>query len=292
MNTPTLFVVTVLIWGTSWIAIAAQVTEVPVAVSIFYRFALAGIIMLVGLAVMGKLQRPKFWRFVILQALCLFCLNFIAFYTAASIIPSGLVAVVFSFASIFNAINGRFFFGEIITRQTYLAAGIGTAGIGLLFWDDLAVAFDPRTLQGIGWAILGTALFSWGNMASRRNSLLGITPLTANSWGMGIGALCLLLGLVVTRQPFIIPQGTIYWIALVYLAVLGSVVGFTTYLLLVGRIGSAKAGYVTVLFPVVALTASALFEGYQWTTLSTVGLILAGLGNAVMFKKPRNSYAA
>ena len=52
---------------------------------------------------------------------------------------------------------------------------------------------------------------------------------------------------------------------------------------LVNRIGSAKAGYATVLFPIVALTASTMLEGYQWTTLAVIGVALACLGNVVMF---------
>lgn len=285
MSTPVLFAATVLIWGTSWIAIAAQVGDVPVAVSVFYRFALAGLIMLAGLALLGRLQRPAVWRFVILQALCLFCLNFIAFYSATALIPSGLVAVIFSLASIFNAINARLFFDEPISRQTVLAGGIGIGALVLLFWHDLAVAPDMATLYGIGLAMLGTVFFSWGNMASRHNAMLGVTPVTANAWGMGIGALCLLAIVMAAGQPLALPRGGTYWAALVYLSVIGSVIGFTAYLVLVGRIGSAKAGYATVLFPIVALTASTLFEGYRWTVLSLLGVMLACLGNLVMFRK-------
>ena len=66
MNNITLFTTTVLIWGTTWIAIAAQISEVPIIVSIFFRFALAGLIMLAGLAMMRRLKRPALWRFVVI----------------------------------------------------------------------------------------------------------------------------------------------------------------------------------------------------------------------------------
>lgn len=287
MNTPVLFIVTVLIWGTTWIAIAAQVGEVPVAVSIFYRFALAGLLMLIALLALGRLRWPPVWRFVIIQALCLFSLNFVGLYTATATISSGLVAVIFSLASIFNAINARIFFGDQTSRRTIVAGGLGVAGLVLLFWRDLTISFDPAALRGIGWAVLGTMFFSWGNMASRRNAMLGITPVTANAWGMGIGALSLLCILAAQGQPLAIPTGGLYWGALLYLAIVGSIGGFTAYLVLVGRIGSAGAGYATVLFPIVALTASSLFEGYEWTLLSVLGVALAGLGNLVMFKKTR-----
>ncbi|MCF1505600.1 DMT family transporter [Afifella sp. H1R] len=283
MTTPFLFVATVLVWGTTWIAIAAQVGDVPVTVSIFYRFALAGMLMLAGLAVIRRLRRPAVWRFVVVQALCLFCLNFVGLYTATSLVPSGLVSVIFSLASIFNAINARLFFGERISRQTVLAGGLGVTGVVCLFWPDIDMGGGAETLRGIGWAVLGTAFFSWGNMASRQNTRLGITPVTANAWGMGIGALCLLAILTATGEPLVLPAGGVYWTALLYLAIVGSIVGFTAYLMLVARIGSAKAGYATVLFPIVALAASTLFEGYAWTPISILGIALAVVGNIVMF---------
>ena len=240
MNTPALFVSTVLIWGTTWIAIALQLGEVPVMVSIFYRFALAGVVMIFGLALLGRLARPAHWRFVVIQALCLFCLNFIGLYHATALIPSGLVSVVFSLASIFNAINARLFFGERVTLRVIAAGGIGATGLVLLFWHDLFTTFDTRSLYGIVWAAFGTLVFSFGNMASRQNSALGITPVTANAWGMGIGAAALLALVLITAQPIVPPSGVTYWSALIYLAVIGSVAGFTAYLLLVQRVGTAK----------------------------------------------------
>ena len=283
MNSAVLFVVTVLIWGTSWYAIALQIGEVPISVSVLYRFALAAVLLILALAVTGRLALPAQWRFVILQAICLFSLNFVALYNAAALIPSGLVTVVFSLASIFNALNARVFFGEKITLRVVLAGILGLSGLVLLFWQSLAVSFDPDTLRGVAWALLGTMIFSWGNMASRRNTATGTTPIIANAWGMGIGAGVLLALALVTRQPLIVSTDPTYLAALLYLAVFASVIGFTTYLMLVSQIGSAQAGYATVLTPIVALVISTFFEGYDWTPTAVVGVACALLGNAVMF---------
>lgn len=291
MNSAVLFVVTVLIWGTSWIAIALQIGPVSVSVSVFYRIALAALLLLVLLAVTRRLKFPAQWRFVVLQAICLFSLNFVALYKAAALIPSGLLSVVFSLASIFNALNARVFFGDKVALRVVLAGSLGVSGLVLLFWDSLAVSFNPDTLRGVGWALLGTMIFSWGNMASRRNSASGTTPIIANAWGMGIGAIVLLVLALVTRQQLIVPTDPTYLAALLYLAVFASVIGFTTYLMLVSQIGSAQAGYATVIFPVVALVISTFFEGYEWTITAFFGVGLALLGNAVMFgklgRKPR-----
>ncbi|WBU40391.1 MULTISPECIES: DMT family transporter [Marinobacter] len=286
MNTISLFAISVVIWGTTWIGISAQVGDVPITVSIFYRFALAGVIMLVGLTLMHRLERPNVWRFVVIQAMCLFCFNFIALYKAAALIPSGLIAVVFSLVSICNAINARIFFGDTISHQTMLAGGIGAIGLMLVFWADLFASFDTTALQGIGWAMLGTFIFSLGNMASRHNSGLGISPVTANGWGMCIGALALLILIIVSGQSMSLSTQPVYWVALIYLSVIGSVLGFTTYLMLIARVGSARAGYATVMFPIVALVISTFFEGYGWTPLAITGVILTLVGNVVMFWRP------
>jgi len=285
MTTVFLFAATVLIWGTTWIAIAFQIGPVPVIISVVYRFALAGALMLLVLAVIGKLSPPPVWRFVVIQALCLFSFNFVGLYNATALIPSGLVSVVFSLASIFNAINARLLFGDAVERRVVFAGILGTCGLVLLFWHDLFLRFDTDSMRGIAWAVLGTLLFSLGSMASRKNGTRGISPVTANAWGMPIGAVVLTLVALASGYQFVPPMGGPYWIALIYLAVFGSVVGFTTYLLLVQRMGSAKAGYATVAFPVVALMISTIFEGYQWTPAAGTGVCLIVIGNIIMFAR-------
>lgn len=69
--------------------------------------------------------------------------------------------------------------------------------------------------------------------------------------------------------------------SLLYLAIPGSVIGFTAYLTLVGRMGPDRAAYCTVLFPVVALNISAFAEGYRWTAPALAGLVLVMLGNVL-----------
>lgn len=292
-----LFISTVLIWGTTWIAIAMQVGPVPVLVSVFYRFATAAVLFLIVLIVMGKLKIPalKNQPFILAQAFCLFSLNFICFYNAASYVPSGLISVIFSLATIYNAINARLFFGDAITGRTLVAAALGASGLVLLFGPDIIIHYNVDTWKGVSLSALGTLFFSLGNMVSRRNSAAGITPATANAWGMTYGAIILLGLIAVTGTPVVAPPDTRYLLAMLYLAAIGSVVGFTTYLMLVARIGSSRAAYATVLFPVVALSLSTLYEGYQWTLLGGIGLLLTLAGNVVIFAKqptPRKTATA
>jgi len=84
-------------------------------------------------------------------------------------------------------------------------------------------------------------------------------------------------------MPFALEPSTRYVGALLYLAIPGSVIGFTAYLLLVGRIGPDRAAYSTVLFPIVALTISTIYEGYHWTPTALAGLALVLAGNLLAF---------
>ena len=77
--------------------------------------------------------------------------------------------------------------------------------------------------------------------------------------------------------------------SLLYLAAFGSVVAFACYFALLGRIGAERSAYATVLFPIVALTISTLFEGYHWSAAALAGVLLIVAGNLLVLTKPRTS---
>jgi drug/metabolite transporter (DMT)-like permease len=103
---------------------------------------------------------------------------------------------------------------------------------------------------------------------------------------MTYGAVILIALVAATRTPVVAPPDGRYVAALLYLAVFGSVIAFTIYLELVARIGSSRAAYTTVLFPIVALALSTVFEGYRWSVLGVLGLALCLTGNVVIFSPP------
>ncbi|MEX0876755.1 MAG: EamA family transporter, partial [Phycisphaerales bacterium] len=72
---------------------------------------------------------------------------------------------------------------------------------------------------------------------------------------------------------------------LLFLAVFGAVVGFWAYVTLIGNIGPDRAAYSSLLFPVVALLISTLFEGYQWTLLGLAGFGLVLAGNWLVMRR-------
>ncbi|HAT2169112.1 TPA: DMT family transporter [Citrobacter freundii] len=284
-----LYCLVVVIWGTTWIAIYLQQGPVAAPVSIFWRFAVATALMMVIMLARGKLRSLSLrdHLFCLLQGSCVFCFNFWCFYTAAAWINTGLESVIFSMAVLFNAVNSFFFFGQNPPLRFYCAAALGLTGIVTLFWHDLmSSGFSGSLLLGIGLSALGTFGFSLGNMISLRHQKKGLEVMTTNSWAMLYGTL-LIATIALVRGDDFTPQWTFSYLgALLYLAVFGSVVAFGAYFTLVGRIGPSNAAYSTLLFPLVALSFSTVYEGYSWQMNAVAGLVLILVGNLVMFARP------
>ena len=282
-----------LIWGTTWIAIYWQLGTVPPLASVFYRFVIAAILLLPILKLLNKVQTVTWTdhRYFVLQGCCLFSFNYICFYIATQYIVSGLASVIFSTATLFNALNNQWFWGEKPTRRTYLAGTLGIAGLVLLFWEELVGGtWSLDVLRGFVLAILGTYFFSLGNMISIRNSKHKLQPLTTSAYSMIYGALILSTAMVITQTPLKWDPEPLYLGSLLYLAIPGTILAFTAYLTLVERIGANKAAYATVMFPVVALSLSSVFEGYEWLLLGFVGLVLVLLGNAILLGLKLNPF--
>lgn len=284
-----LYCLVVVIWGTTWIAIYLQQGPVSAPVSIFWRFAVATALMMIIMLARGKLRSLSLrdHLFCLLQGSCVFCFNFWCFYTAAAWINTGLESVIFSMAVLFNAVNSFFFFGQKPPLRFYCAAALGLTGIVTLFWHDLmSSGFSGSLLLGIGLSALGTFGFSLGNMISLRHQKKGLEVMTTNSWAMLYGTL-LIATIALVRGDNFTPQWTFSYLgALLYLAVFGSVIAFGAYFTLVGRIGPSNAAYSTLLFPLVALSFSTVYEGYSWQMNAVAGLVLILVGNLVMFARP------
>lgn len=281
-----LYSTTVLIWGLTWFAISLQLGTVPVEQSIAFRFGIATTVLFGFLVVARKsLIIPRRAHLRLLgQGLCLFSFNFICFYFATDNIPSGLVSVIFSLATLLNVINNRLFFKSPISGKALIGGVMGLVGLGLLLVPTLENNRNiDEVVIGILLAFCGTYLFSLGNMIGKWNAANKIDTMTGNAYAMLYGTSILMIFTLFIGNPITFDFSAEYIGALLYLAIPGSVIAFTTYLALVGRIGPEKAAYTTVLFPVIALSVSSLFEGYNWNNTAICGLIFVLSGNIVIF---------
>jgi drug/metabolite transporter (DMT)-like permease len=157
-----------------------------------------------------------------------------------------------------------------------------------VFWPEIA-NFSLASGAGLGLllALGGTASFSFGGLVAARNQAAGLSVRGSTAWAMAYGTLLLSLFVVVRGARFTFDPAFAYVGSLLYLAVFGSVVAFACYFALLARIGPERSAYATVLFPIVALIVSTLFEGYQWTALALAGVALTLAGNLLVLTRPR-----
>jgi drug/metabolite transporter (DMT)-like permease len=283
-----LYGLTVAIWGTSWYVITLQTGVVPVALAIAYRFLLAALL-LIGFCLATR-RRLAFGSrdhlFMAIQGICLFSLNYMLFYMASLDMPSGLMAVCFSTILLMNIANGALFFRTPVEARVFLGALLGLGGLTMVFWPEVdGFGLHSKAVTGLALSLIATYFASLGNMVSVRHKNAGIPVVESNAIGMGYGALCSLAVAAVMGLPFVYDPRPIFSVALVYLALVASIVGFGSFLTLIQRIGADRAAYATVLFPIVALGLSTWLENYRWTPLAGAGVALVLLGNVVVLMR-------
>jgi drug/metabolite transporter (DMT)-like permease len=284
------YIVTCLIWGSTWLAITFQLGVVAPEASIVYRFALASLILLTYSAVRRLPMRFTLRQhaFIALQGLFLFSLNYITVYLAEQVLTSGLVAIVFSTLILFNVVLGAILLKNPMRPRVAFGGLIGVGGLALVFWPELSeFAAGGGSRLGLLLSFAAALSASLGNVISARNQRAGLPVVQTNAYGMAYGAAATAIIALARGVGFAFDPSAGYVLSLLYLAVFGSVVAFGTYLTLIGRLGVDLAGYIGVVFPLVALVLSTLFEGLTWNGLSLAGVALVAGGNVLALSRRR-----
>ena len=216
----------------------------------------------------------------------LFGFNYWFTYTAELYIASGLVAVAFSTIVFFNIFNNALFLKTRINKNILLSAIIGFFGILLVFKDEiLNFNLDSNNTKGFILAMSGAFIASLGNITSARNQKNKLPVVQTNAFGMLYGAIIMFIVALVTGAPIIFEFTVTYISALLYLTIFGSIIAFSAYLTLLGNIGPDRAGYVTLVFPIIALILSTIFEGYNLSFMAIIGIALISIGNIFILRK-------
>jgi drug/metabolite transporter (DMT)-like permease len=286
------FALATLIWGSTWLVIEYQLPFAPAAWSITWRFLLAAGSML---AVAWWTNKPlrlgaAGQRVALLVGVSQFTLNYLFVYAAEARIASGLVALVSALMILPNALFAALFLHHRVTPRFMAGSAVAIAGIALLFAHELAHAAlpAPRILTGVGLAVAGLLAASVGNVLQATHAAKAVAPASLLAWAMGYGAVGDAIIAWVQDGPPVFSLSPIYLGELVYLAVAGSAVSFSCYYHVIRQIGPARAAWVGVLIPVIAMALSTLFEGYRWSVVAAAGaaLAVAGLALAIRARSP------
>jgi drug/metabolite transporter (DMT)-like permease len=278
----------VAIWSSTWFAITFQLGNIHPAASVCYRFALAALILFgfCGLRRIPLRYGARQHGALALQGIMMFSLSYLCVYHAETLVVSGLVAVGFSASPLLNMLGVRIAYGTPMSWRVVAGASLGIAGIVLIFLPESgALAIDPRVARGALYTVLAVVTSAAGSIVAARNPKRGVPIWQSMAFAMFYGAICSLLVVLITGQPLRVDWSPRYLASLLYLAVLGSVVAFAGYLSLLERIGAARAGYIGVMVPIVALLISYLFEGFVWRPQTWVGIALSVAGNVVILRR-------
>jgi drug/metabolite transporter (DMT)-like permease len=259
-----------------------QLGVVPPVWSVSYRFAAAAAGMIVLALIRGDTFRIGRTGQGIAAVFGLFqvVLNFNLVYRAEAYVTSGLVAVTFSLLIVPNALLGRIFLKQGVTGRFMAGSAVALIGVGLLFAHEIAVApaGGHKVAIGLGLTLLGVLSASVSNVMQGSAVARPLPMPSLLAWGMLWGtAMNSLLGLATVGPPVGDPR-LLYWAGVLYLGLIASALAFTLYFGMIRVIGPARAGYVNVLTPILAMAISTMFEGYRWSLLAGTGAVLAFAG--------------
>ena len=276
------------IWGSTWLAITFQLGRVPPEASVTYRFLLASLMLFAWCLARGLAlrYRAREHAWIALQGVLMFSVSYIYVYYAEQNVVSGLVAVGYSASPLLSMLGMRLFFRTPMTSPMIAGSILGIVGITLVFWPEFAhLRGDRATALGALYTAIAVVVSTLGAMAAHRNHEARLPLWQGMAWGMLYGGLFSLGVTLATGRPLVFEATAPYVLSLLYLAILGSIVAFAGYLTLLKRIGAARAGYIGVMVPIVALVISAAFEHFRWHALTWIGIAVSVAGNVIVLRR-------
>jgi len=280
------FALVYVFWGSTYLAIGITGDEhLPPAVMCAMRFLIAGPLMLAACAAMGRKVRVtanEALRLATIGCLLLVAANG-GLAWAEQWVPTGYAALIIAVTPIWFLVLETFVFrGDRLSRRGLLGLALGITGIAVLFWPK----FEHRGTLGIMQLVASTTLLfssmSWaiGSVLSRKWQMK-VDPFTATGWEMSFAAIGNSIVAVVTGQHHRIVLTSRAVIAVLYLVVFGSWVGYSAYIWLLKHVPTPKVATYAYVNPLVAVFLGWLvlherFDGYMFagTVVIVVGVAL------------------
>jgi drug/metabolite transporter (DMT)-like permease len=283
------FILCTLIWGSTWLAIKLQLTQVAPSWSVTYRFAAAALVLaLLSLASKpGRSLGVQQHISMALQGFFQFCLNFMLVYESEHYIPSGLLAICFALMVLTNPLLARLLHGTKIASATLIGGSVAIIGVVLMFLPEIKqISWGDAATRGLLLGIGGMLAASVGNQFPAYRALKGVDARTMMLWAMAYGAAASALWAAYSAGAPHFSFDVQYLGALAFLVLFGSCLAFTLYYGMIQRHGVTIAAYTGVFIPVVALAWSTLFENYHWGWLNILGGLVALAGTVMAQRRP------
>jgi len=272
------FAIIYFVWGSTFLAIRVGVREVPPFLLAGMRFLVAGAVLYAGMRLKGTPSpAAREWGAAAFLAVLIFVFDYGLLFWAERRVPSGIAAVMMATIPVFMALSEIFIMKtQRLTGRLGTALLVGVVGVTVLVSHSVTLGDTP--IDTLGACALIAASVSW----SVASALTRKVPLPREK-AMSSGAQMLAGGVLLTLTAVMLGEFRGFhaqavslkaWLALAYLIVAGSIIGFTAYVWLIHHESPTKVGTYAYVNPVVAVIVGYIFGGEALGLRTVVGTLL------------------
>ena len=278
------------VWGSTFLAIRVGVREVPPFLLAAIRFLIAGLVLYGWMLARGERSpNARQWASAFLLALLIFVFDYGLLFWAEQRVPSGIAAVMLATIPVFMALSEIILLGtQKMTLRLLLALLIGIAGVAVLMSHTLDVGEGPVETAGAVALIIAAISWSIAAALSRKLTLPPSKVMSSGAQMLAGGILLALSGAALGElrnfHPSIVSAGA--WLALIYLIVAGSIVGFTAYVWLIHHESPTKVGTYAYVNPVVAVLVGYFLGGETLGLRTILGTVFVLISVVVITTMP------
>jgi drug/metabolite transporter (DMT)-like permease len=288
------------VWGSTFLAIRVGVREVPPFLLAAMRFLVAGLVLYGWTMARGERSpTARQWASISLLAVMIFAVDYGLLFWAEQRVPSGIAAVVLATIPVFMALSEIILLAtQKLTARLALALLIGIGGVAVLMSRSLDLGGAPIDRRGAIALIFASVSWSVASALSRKLSLPPSKVMSSGAQMLAGGVFLTVasaaLGEFRNFHPWTVSRGA--WLALLYLIVAGSIIGFTAYVWLLHHESPTKVGTYAYVNPVVAVLVGYFLGGEPLGLRTILGTLLVLVSVVVItatpVKKPVATLAA
>lgn len=269
------------IWGSTWLFIKLGLENLPPITFAGIRFVIACVILFLLIRARG-ISLPtnrRDWGLLALTGVLSFSLNYGLVFWGEQYISSGLAAVLQATLPAFGLVIAHVHLpSERMTWSKIFGVVLGFAGVAVVFSNQLAIA-GGKALAGCVALVLSAFFAAYSNVLVKAHGRK-MEPAILAAGQMFFGLIPLLLiGIPLEGNPFRFHWTPTALVALLYLAVVGSVIAFLLYYWLIQHMNVTNTMLIAMVTPVVAVVLGmvVLGEDLSWRTVAGGIMIMVGV---------------
>jgi len=263
-----------IIWGSTYLVIRFALVGFSPFFLMATRFLAAGAFLMSLQLVRGRpMPTLRQWGNAIIVGTLMLCGGMGSVAFAEQTVASGIVVAFIAVMPLLLIVVNRIF-GVRPERSELTAVCVGFIGV-LMLTRGAGLHGSPAGLTAIA---IGTTGWALGSVLSQRSFALAPGP-TGYGSEMLCGGLALLAASAIAGEPWHIPTQPAVWASWTYLVVFGTLIGFSSYMVLLARTAMSLAASYSLVNPVVALLLGVTVGGEivtQWEW-SAAGVVLLGV---------------